>query len=164
MDFVETSRLNSTRVRQQKYAALTPLLTPQEREQYDLWFSDASARVRDSVFGMEATEEEFLKLYALQKELDRKNSPPARTLIRRGARRLKQAPVALGEQRYGEWLRAQDPDYREIVRVTSRFKLSAAVAAELYSYKQPIEEQRAAGRCRSKPDVATERCCLSCHR
>ncbi len=41
-------------------------------------------------------------------------------------------------------MRAQDPDYREIVRVTSRFKLPAAVATELYSYKQPIEEQRGA--------------------
>ncbi|HEY0551623.1 MAG TPA: hypothetical protein VGF13_18610, partial [Verrucomicrobiae bacterium] len=29
------------------------------------------------------------------------------------------------------------------VRVTSRFKLPGAVAAELYSYKQPIEEQSA---------------------
>jgi hypothetical protein len=130
------------RMRQQKDAALAPLLTPQEREQYDLWFSDSAARVRDSVFGMEATEEEFLKLYALQKSFDAQQGVPA------GAEAAwnqfhQQARETLGEQRYGEWLRAQDPDYREIVRVTSRFKLPAAVAAELYSYKQPIEEQRA---------------------
>ena len=130
------------RMRQQKDAALAPLLTPQEREQYDLWFSDSAARVRDSVFGMEATEAEFLKLYALQKNFDAQQGVPT------GAEAAwnqfhQQARETLGEQRYGEWLRAQDPDYREIVRVTSRFKLPAAVAAELYSYKQPIEEQRA---------------------
>jgi hypothetical protein len=130
------------RIRQQKEAALVPLLTPEERQQYDLWFSDAAARVRDSVFGMNATEDEFLKLYALQQSFDQNQSGPA------GAGEAwnqfhQQAREALGEVRYGEWLRAQDPDYREIVRVTSRFKLSPAVAAELYSYKQPIEEERA---------------------
>lgn len=129
------------RMRQQKDATLAPLLTPQEREQYDLWFSDSAARVRDSVFGMEATEEEFLKLYALQKSFDAQQGTPA------GAEAAwnqfhQQARETLGEQRYAEWLRAQDPDYREIVRVTSRFKLPGTVAAELYSYKQPIEEQR----------------------
>ena len=54
-----------------------------------------------------------------------------------------QAREVLGEARYGEWVRAQDPEYRELARVASRFKLSAAVAAELYSYKQPVEEERA---------------------
>ncbi|HTD65107.1 MAG TPA: hypothetical protein VK846_01085, partial [Candidatus Limnocylindria bacterium] len=49
---------------------------------------------------------------------------------------------ALGE-RYGDWMRAQDPDYRELVRVTTRFKLPATVAAQLYSFKQPVEQERA---------------------
>lgn len=139
--FVDTAEMS--RVRQQKEAALNPLLTPQEREQYDLWFSDSAARVRESVYGMNATEEEFLKLYQLQRTSDTKYGgvPPAG-----GAEWnefQQQVRTALGEQRYGEWVRAQDPDYREIVRVTARFKLPAAVAVELYSYKQPIEEERA---------------------
>jgi hypothetical protein len=138
---LDTAELS--RVRQQKDAALAPLLTPQEREQYDLWFSDSAARVRDSVFGMEATEEEFMKLYALQKSFDAQQGAPAGPEAAWNQFH-QQARETLGEQRYGEWLRAQDPDYREIVRVTSRFKLPAAVATELYSYKQPIEEQRAA--------------------
>lgn len=129
------------RIRQQKDAALAPLLTPQEREQYDLWFSGSAARVRDSVYGMDATEEEFLKLYALQKDFDAQQGTPAATEAA-WSQFHQRARETLGE-RYGEWLRAQDPDYREIVRVTSRFKLPAAVATELYSYKQPIEEQRA---------------------
>ncbi len=137
---IDTAEL--ARVRQQKDAALTPLLTPQEREQYDLWFSDSAARVRDSVYGMDATQEEFLKIYALQKDLDAQLATGANADAA-WSQFYKRAPEVLGEQRYGEWLRAQDPDYREIVRVTSRFKLPATVAAELYSYKQPIEEQRA---------------------
>ena len=139
-DALDTAEL--ARVRQQKDAALAPLLTPQERDQYDLWFSDSAARVRDSVFGMEATQEEFLKLYALQKDLDAQLATGANADAAWN-QFYKRAPEVLGEQRYGEWLRAQDPDFREIVRVASRFKLPAAVATELYSYKQPIEEQRA---------------------
>lgn len=139
--FVDTAEM--ARVRAQKEAALAPLFTPQEREQYDLWFSDSAGRVRDSVFGMNATEEEFLKLYQLQRTFDAKYGG----LLPKGSAEWidfqQQARSALGEQRYGEWLRAQDPEYRDIVRVTTRFKLSAAVATELYSYKQPIEEERA---------------------
>jgi hypothetical protein len=129
------------RLRQQKEAALTPLLTPEEREQYDLWFSDSATRVRDSVFGMDATEEEFLKLYKLQKNFDAKSGSAENqeSLIQFH----QQAREVLGEARYGEWMRAQDPEYREIARVTSRFQLPTTVAAELYSYKQPIEEERA---------------------
>jgi hypothetical protein len=129
------------RIRQQKEAALAPLLTPEEREQYDLWFSDSATRVRDSVFGMDATEEEFLKLYKLQKNFDAKSGSAENqeSLIQF----YQQAREVLGEARYGEWMRAQDPEYREIARVTSRFQLPTTVAAELYSYKQPIEEERA---------------------
>lgn len=130
------------RIRQEKEAALAPLLTPEEREQYDLWFSESAARVRESVFGMEATQEEFLKLYALQREFDQKH-PEGANDAAAWNRFHDQAREALGEPRYAEWLRAQDSDFREIVRVTSRFKLPTTVAAELYSYKQPIEEERA---------------------
>jgi hypothetical protein len=35
----------------------------------------------------------------------------------------------------------QDPDYREFLRVTSRFKLAPEVAVQLYSYKQPVAEE-----------------------
>lgn len=139
--FLATAEL--ARIRQQKEAAISPLLSPEERQQYDLWFSESAARVRESVFGMNATEEEFLKLYALQQDFDAKNGGAATPNSEAWNQFHQKARESLGEARYGEWLRAQDPDYREIVRVTSRFKLSSAVAAELYSYKQPIEEARA---------------------
>jgi hypothetical protein len=130
------------RLKAEKDAAVTQLLTPEEREQYDLWFSDAAARVRDSVYGMEATQEEFLKLYELQRAFDQRHGgmPPAGSDAWHDFHQ--QARVALGDQRYGEWVRAQDSDYRELVRVASRFKIHTDVIAELYSYKQPIEEQR----------------------
>ena len=132
------------RVRQQKEAALAPLFTPEERKQYDLWFSDSAARVRESTFGMKASEEEFLKLYDLQREAEAKfhgSLPPVGSA--EWNEYQQQTRTALGEARYSEWQRAQDPDYRELARVASRFKLPTSVAADLYQFKQPIAEQQA---------------------
>ena len=138
--FVDTAELQ--RLKQQKETALAPLFTPEERSQYDLWFSDAASRVRDSVYGMNATEEEFLKLYQLQRTFDAKLGGPPAPGSAEWNDFQQQARTALGDERYSEWLRVQDQDYREIVRVTRRFKLPATVAVELYSYKQPIEDER----------------------
>ena len=131
-----------TRVRQEKEAALAQLLTPEERAQYDLWFSPASAAVRDSVYGMNASEEEFLKLYDLRRSFASRfgesfgPGDPAWNDYQAQVRH------SLGEERYAEYARAQDSDYRELLRVAKRFKLGTDVAAQLYSYKQPVEEER----------------------
>jgi hypothetical protein len=130
------------RVRQQKEAALAQLLTPEERKQYDLWFSPTAAAVRDSVFGMNAGEEDFLKLYQLRQGFATRlgeNFGPSDPAWGEYQAQLHQA---LGDRRYAEYVRAQDSDYRELMRVTTRFKLNPEVAAQLYSYKQPIEEER----------------------
>jgi hypothetical protein len=130
------------RVRQQKEAALAQLLTPEERAQYDLWFSPAAAAVRDAVYGMNASEEEFLKLYQLRKSYGEKYGDAFAPNASAWTDYEMEVSRALGEQRYAEYVRAQDPDYREFLRVTSRFKLAPEVAAQLYSYKQPVAEER----------------------
>ena len=129
-------------LRQNKEAALAQLLTPEERKQYDLWFSPAAAAVRDSVFGMDASEDEFLKLYELRQTFASRygdNFSPSDPAWNDYQAQVRQA---LGDQRYAEYVRAQDPDYRELFRVARRFKIDGEVAAQLYSYKQPVEEER----------------------
>ncbi len=137
-----TSNAEIVRIRQEREVTLGQLLTPDERKQYDLWFSPNAAAVRESVFGMNAAEEEFLKLYELRRTFTSRfgdgfnSSDPAWNDYQAQIRQT------LGEQRYAEYARAQDADYRELVRVTKRFKLGPEIAAQLYSYKQPVEEQR----------------------
>ena len=143
------------RVRQQKEAALAPLFTPEERKQYDLWFSDTAARVRESTLGMKASEGEFLKLYELQRTVEARNDgtlPPAGSA--EWQQYQQQARETLGEGRYAEWQRAQDSDYRELARLTARFKLPASVAADLYQFKQPIAQEQA--RIESDPNITTQ--------
>jgi len=142
------------RVRQQKDAALAQVLTPEEREQYDLWFSPAAAATRESVYGLNATEDEFRKLYDLRREFAAKygdgfnGRPDAAQEFNQAVRQ------ALGDARYLEYARAQDPDYRDLFRVATRFKLNPEIASQLYSYKQPIEEEQA--RVEAEPSLTPE--------
>ncbi len=148
-------------VQQQKQAALAQLLTPKEQEQYDLWFSPSAMTTREAIYGMNASEEEFLKLYTLRRDFDAKragdastatvwntfsgpfspnaNAGPPEALQEFNAR----VQQALGPERYADYLRAQDPEYRNLYTATTRFGLPQKLANELYGYKQAAAEQTA---------------------
>ena len=131
------------RLRQEKDAALAQLLTSSEREEYDLWFSPAAAAVRDEVYGMNASQEEFIKLYQIRRNFTQQHGELFGPDNPAWNEYQSQTREALGEQRYAEFTRAQDSDYRELVRITTRHKLNPEIASQLYSYKQPAEEERA---------------------
>ena len=133
----------TARLRQQKEASLAPLLTPEERQQYDLWFSPAAAAVRDEVYGLGATEAEFMQLYQLRQKFAAQHGEGFGPADPAWKDYVAAVQPLLGEQRFAEYTRARDPDYRELLRQTSRLKLDPEVAAQLYSYKQPVEEARA---------------------
>jgi hypothetical protein len=129
------------KVQQQKDAALAQLLTEKEREQYDLWFSRTAMQTREAVYGMNASEEEFLKVYNLRREFDAKyaaGAPPE--AVQQLTTQLQQA---LGAERYADYARAQDPDYRALFAATTRFGLPQKVAVELHGYKQVAAEHSA---------------------
>ncbi len=125
-----------------KEAALSKLLSGGEREQYDLWFSPAAANTREAVFGMNATEEEFLKLYHLRREFDalHAGTTPPQEVIEAFENRLR---ASLGVERYEDYLRAQDPGYRAIYATLNRFNLPPMLANDLYGFQQAAEQQRA---------------------
>lgn len=135
-----TGQTDLKKLQQEKSAALTQLLTPQEREQFDLWFSSTASRTRDAVYGMNASEEEFLKIYQLRREFDSTYADAAATpdAAQQLDARIHQS---LGDERYAEYARAQDPDYRNLFATTSRFGLPQKLAAELFGFKQAAAEQ-----------------------
>ncbi len=131
------------KLRQQKNAALARLLTPQERQQFDLWFSPSATAVRDSVYGLNTSEAEFMQIYQLHRSFAGKQGEDFGPGNQAWSEYQEKVQTTLGESRYAEYQRAQDNDYRELLRTTTRYKLAPEVAAELYSYKQPVEEARA---------------------
>ncbi len=138
-------------LQQQREAAIAQALTPAELEQYQLAMSPLAYKVRDSLFGMNPTEQEYLGLYRLKKEYEDKwpeDAPPAdpqkrgeweqdRAALQAGIREQ------LGEQRYAEYQRAQDVDYRQLAIAGARYKVPAATVADIYGYKQIALEARA---------------------
>ena len=128
------------KVQQEKQVALAQLLTPKEKEQYDLWFSRTASATRESVYGFNASEEEFLKLYNLRRNFEERgvalDSPEGQQQFNT------QLQQALGPDRYAQYLRAQDPQYRSLLATTTRFGLQQKVADDLHEFTQVAQEQR----------------------
>lgn len=138
-------------LQQQRDATIAQVLNPIELEQYQLAMSPLAYQVRDSLFGMNANEQEYLALYKLSKEFQEKwpsDTPPADPQQRNEwelARAELQAQIkdSLGDSRYAEYRRAQDQDYRELAIAAARYKVPTAVVSEVYGYKQAALEARA---------------------
>jgi hypothetical protein len=143
LDASELAQLWS--LRRQRDQEISSLLSPQEFEQFELWLSPAANTVRNAVYGMEASEHEFLQLFALQKQFDQHwrpeeldlNDPSTRHQYEMARAGLElQIEAALGPERYAEYQRGQDPDFRILSAATTRYQLPAGTAQQIYEYKQ----------------------------
>lgn len=139
------------RIQQQREADIAAALSPEELKQYELRMSSTAYAVRDSLFGMNASEEEFLTLYKLRKSFDNAwgqgepEDPAIKEKWAQAGQELVQSIRAkLGDVRYAEYARAQDTDYRELSVAAARFQLPASKALEVYEYKRVVQEQRVA--------------------
>ena len=140
------------RIHQERQEAIAKVLTPEEQEQFDLWLSASANTVRHAVYGMEVTKGEFLSLYKLQESFDTTWNPDAVDLTDNATREKweqakreldAQIRQQLGEQRYADYTRAQDPDFRQFNLAVTRLKLPRQVATDLYEVKRVVLEQRA---------------------
>jgi hypothetical protein len=141
-------------LRTERERDIAALLSPEERLAYEMRTSPSSAMVRARYGDGLETEEDFRKIYALQKAFDDKF--PMETLSRRNnpegmkafteAQQLLQADIraALGETGYANLRRATDADLRTVDSLVSRLNLPATttdrVAAARDSFA--VESQR----------------------
>jgi hypothetical protein len=139
-------------LRQQRDAELKAALTPAEREQYELWMSTTANAVRSAFYGMNPTESEFRAVYQARKTFDETwgNTDPALlnpSAQQQRAQALQQSEEqirrALGDQRYAEWKRGEDPDYHQLCALATRYQVPRAKAAEVFSYKSVLQDYRA---------------------
>ena len=131
-------------LRQQRENELESALTPQEQAQYDLWLSPVANDIRHALYGMNATEQEFLAVYQARKAFDElwgKRDPdlldPANRQKMAEAQTEMETQIqsSLGEQRYAEYKRGQDDDYHLLSALVTKFKLPKEKANEVYGYK-----------------------------
>lgn len=138
----------------EKERDLAALLSPAERLEYELRTSATAATVRARYGDGLATEEDFRKVYALQKAFDEKL--PAEALAGRASPELLQARAAaqrqlqddlraaLGDKAYEALRRAADPDLRTVDALVGRLGLPPATTDQIAATREALaaESQR----------------------
>jgi hypothetical protein len=139
-------------IQKKKEQEVASLLSPEELERYNLWFSPSAYRVRDSFFAMEPSEEDFLAIYKLQREFDQKwqeVQPAELSAAERqeyeGAQAEYEAGIReyLGKDRFEEYQKSRDSDFQQLQAAAAQFGLNVGVASEIYGFKKVLEEERA---------------------
>lgn len=142
------------RLEQERAKELQSLLTPEEREQYDMRYSTIAQSLRGYLGGIQPTEEEFQKLFRVYKKYEKDLSEgfmtvqatreqirtPERLAAERGLQ--EEIRATLGEVRFAELQRSQDPAYETLVQVAQRFNLPSEIPAEVYNLKSQAEQQK----------------------
>jgi hypothetical protein len=150
----------------QREGELARVLTPEELEEFHLRNSPTAANLRAQLHGFNPSQEEFRKLFRLQKTFDdRFNNgfsvtDPAQMEVQAAAQEQAQQALneemrrTLGSQRYTEYERAQDPDYRALLQFKDRFETSPALANRVYDMKTEAERQKL--RVESNPNLTPD--------
>ena len=149
-------------LRQQREVEIDRVLAPSEKQQYELWLSPTANETRHALYGMEATEQEFLAVYQSRKtfedawgQRDPDLLDPASRQQMEQARADMEGQILrdLGEERYADYQRGRDDDFHLLSALTTRFKLPREKAAEVYSYKNVAANYRE--QVRSNPAFST---------
>ncbi len=131
---------------------LAAALSPVEREQLELRTSAAASNVLNRYGDVIASEEEFKRLYALQKAFDDRfsnptNRPQVRTpeenrLRAEAERQLNdEYRTALGDERWGTFPRENDGEYRTLATLATRLNLPATTADQVYRVRDTYSAQ-----------------------
>lgn len=126
------------------------LMSPAERQAYELRQSSTAQQLRGKMTALNATEQEYLTIFPLQKAFDEQYNPQNNDPYGGGAERdqnywkARQAAEAqlqaqikavVGEARYAESIRKQDNDWRQLEAATRRLTLPADTPARLYTLR-----------------------------
>jgi hypothetical protein len=133
---------------------IAALLTPAERQAYELRTSTTAQNLRNRYGDAIQTEDDFRKLYALQKAFDEKYAlDPStgrltpETLRQRGEAQQQlqnEFRTALGEEKYAALRRASDVDLRNVESLVSRLNLPAVTTDRIAAARELLaaESQR----------------------
>src|SRR6185295_7669720 len=114
-------------LKQQERQELVGILTPAELEDYDLRNSNTAQNLRAALINLDLSKDDFLAVYRLQKAFDDQYADTAggkdTAKQRNQAQKQLESQIrsTLGEQRYAEYRRAQDPDYQELFQLTKNY-------------------------------------------
>lgn len=133
---------------------LATVLNSEELEEHELRFSETANSMRTLMTGFQPSEEEFRKIFRMQSEFDRNFELDAETTddatlvaqsrVRDQAQEklMEEIRNTLGPQRFAEYERSQDSDYRALLQLGARVEMSTDVANRVFAMKQAAERAK----------------------
>jgi hypothetical protein len=130
-------------------AVLSSLLSPQEKEEYQLSMSPTADHLRQELIGFNPTEAEFRDLFQRQQAIDaayayEDMSDPtvraAKAAEEQGM--MNDVKTQLGPDRAAALEQSQDPDYQSLSLLTERYDLPAETSQTMVDMRQAAEDQK----------------------
>jgi hypothetical protein len=136
-------------LQRERRADIARVLTAEEFADYEMRTSEFLQSRRAAFSTMNATEEEARSLYRLQRPLEERvraaetDDSPAGEALREGRspeheQLMRDIRALLGEQRYAEYVRASDPAFQSLNRITQREGLPMETTFQAYALRDRI--------------------------
>jgi hypothetical protein len=134
---------------QERDREMLSVLTPQEKEQYELSTSETANRLRGELVGFNPTEKEFREIYALRQALDEKyayqnlsDESIQKARAEDEARMHEELKTVLGQDRLAEMDRSKDADYRDLATLSEQYDLPADTTRNVAEMRQIAQEEQ----------------------
>ncbi len=150
------------KLQKERQEELARILNPQELLEYELRTSPQAQVLRDRLVGTDVTEEEFRSIFQWQKAMENQSgdlssspSPDAQAKLAENQKQLgDQIRNLLGEKRYGEFQRGQDPGFQDLRQLAQRYNLPQEAANSVYDLQQALADQQ--GRILADPSLTRQ--------
>lgn len=147
-----TDRETLALLEQERRKDVAAILTPQELEFYDLQTSPAALTLRARLATFDPSEKEFRALFLLLRDFEGRFGAlngaggEDKSHERSAAEAELEARIkaALGDARYAEYRRQQDPAYRVAARISERFGLPPKRAGDVFALLQATQARLSA--------------------
>jgi hypothetical protein len=128
---------------------LVSILDATELKEYELRHSPTAQALRQGMVGYELTEEEFGTIFQWRKAFDQLYGDNLwfadLALSDQQAQDKKkldeQVRNLLGDKRYAEYQRGQDPDFQDLFQIVQRYSLAQDIATSIYDLQQSVRTQ-----------------------
>ena len=136
-------------LRQNRDSSIATMLTPEQKMEYDLRKSPTAANMRLQMDGFDPSEDEFRDIFGARKAFDDEHGVVPGASISAGDMEGRQFAeqemndqihTSLGDDRYQDYLRQTDYDYKSIAKITERQGLGENISAQVYDMKGGAEE------------------------
>jgi hypothetical protein len=136
-------------LRQNRDSSIATMLTPEQKTEYDLRKSPTAANMRLQMDGFDPSEDEFRDIFGARKSFDDEHGVVPGASISAGDMEGRQFAeqemndqirTSLGDDRYQDYLRQTDYDYKSIAKITERQGLGENISTQVYEMKGGAEE------------------------